>query len=102
MEPASRRTLIAVNKLEDFFILWKTSQGFLGEAQPTVNGELKDTVTAGDQGEGGYPISIPLKDFLRQTGGPGKIVSLNAVFQTDLHYSSLLISACTAIEPARS
>lgn len=60
-----------------------------------VNGELKDTATAGDQGERRYPITVPLKNFLRQTGGPGKIVSLYAVFQTDLHSLSILILACT-------
>jgi len=54
----------------------------------TIDRELENAATAGDQGECLHSIAVPLKDLLRQTGGPGQIVSLHAIFQTDLHFFS--------------
>ena len=63
-------------------MLWKSVQFFLAENQVSVGTNLEDSATTLDQTSG---HSVFLVNFGRQTGGLGRVVSLHAVFDTDLH-----------------
>jgi hypothetical protein len=70
-------------------MLGKASGGFLGENQPAIDLDVKNSSVTGDQF--GFQVRH-LPDLIRQTGGSGKVVSLHAVLDRDLHLLS-----CSAI-----
>ena len=64
---------------------------FLGEDEPAVNRNLKDTARSCYQLHLGIPTQLPLQ-LVPQTGGTGFIISLAAVFNRNFHMYPLSYS----------
>src|SRR5262245_17864725 len=73
------------NQLEDFALLGKASERFLGEDLRAIHRDFEHPTAPRDQ------LTVDGKDLLqlgRQTGGSRLVVSLNAVLDLDSHDGS--------------
>ena len=63
----------------------------LGKNDLTVHDHIKDPSASGDQGD---LLTQSLTHFIRQTGGPGQIISLRAIMNFNLHTIPLTDIPC--------
>ena len=77
---------LALEKLGDFTRLGVATDGLLAEDQFIVHDHFKPPLARGNQGQRLNGVGIVLEQFVRQTDGAGRVVSLHAVFDTHLHF----------------
>ena len=77
---------LALEKLGDFTRLGVATDGLLAEDQFIIHDHFKSPLARGNQGQGLDGVGVILEQFVRQTDGAGRVVSLHAVFDTHLHF----------------
>ena len=77
---------LALEKLGDFTRLGVATDGLLAEDQFIIHDHFKSPLARGNQGQGLDGVGVVLEQFVRQTDGAGRVVSLHAVFDTHLHF----------------